>query len=233
MDLFENDLVDKKHPYFLETPYENKINNPLLVNSRNEQFIGIWEDIFFEDYCNYLITCFEKTDFLKYGMNGRRRDSHVTYNQLDLKCLSERVNNHLMSGISNCLNRYMEWYPYLQTLIYFSVNNLLQKTEPLEGYHAFHCEKDSSKNDKRCLTWMVYLNDVNEGGETEWLYQQLKIKPKRGTVVIWPTGFTHLHRGNPPMSNKYIVTGWFSSNYDGDEMKLYRYEDSKNALKFT
>ena len=94
-------------------------------------------------------------------------------------------------------------------------------------------KKTTSKNDKRCLTWMVYLNDVNEGGETEWLYQQLKIKPKRGTVVIWPTGFTHLHRGNPPMSNKYIVTGWFSSNYDGDEIKFYKYEDSKGALKFT
>ena len=128
-----------------------------------------------------------------------------------------------------------QYYMGLDKIDPFEINFTfnMQRFLPGEGYHAFHCEKDSSKYDKRCLTWMVYLNDVNEGGETEWLYQQLKVKPKRGTVVIWPTGFTHLHRGNPPMSNKYIVTGWFSSNYDGDEMKFYKYEDSKGALKFT
>ncbi len=54
---------------------------------------------------------------------------------------------------------------------------------------------------------MVYLNDVDSGGETEFLYQQLKIKPKRGRVVIWPGSFTHLHIGNHPMSDKYIHTG--------------------------
>ena len=62
------------------------------------------------------------------------------------------------------------------------------------------------------MAWMVYLNDVPEGGETEFLYQKLKVKPKKGTVLIWPGGYTHLHRGNPPMSDKYIATGWYQGN---------------------
>ena len=67
----------------------------------------------------------------------------------------------------------------------------------------------------RVLAWTVYLNDVEEGGETEFLYQQLKIKPKANTAAIWPGGFTYLHRGNPPISEtKYILTGWFSSMPD-------------------
>ena len=48
--------------------------------------------------------------------------------------------------------------------------------------------------------------------ETEWLYQKRKVKPKKGTVCIWPGGYTHLHRGNPPMSSKYIATGWYQGN---------------------
>jgi hypothetical protein len=68
---------------------------------------------------------------------------------------------------------------------------------------------------------MVYLNDVDEGGETEFLYQQVKIKPKRGTVVIWPGGFTHLHRGNPPLKNKYIATGWLSADPVGNTIRTY------------
>jgi hypothetical protein len=56
---------------------------------------------------------------------------------------------------------------------------------------------------------MLYLNDVEDGGETEFLYQRMRVKPKQGTLLIWPAGFTHTHRGNPPLSNnKYVITGW-------------------------
>ena len=59
---------------------------------------------------------------------------------------------------------------------------------------------------------MVYLNEVEEGGETEWLYQKKRVSPQKGMVVLWPGSFTHLHRGNPPMSDKYIATGWFQAD---------------------
>ena len=44
---------------------------------------------------------------------------------------------------------------------------------------------------------MVYLNDVTEGGETEFLYQKCRFKPKK-MWIVWPAQFTHVHRGNPP-----------------------------------
>ncbi len=56
---------------------------------------------------------------------------------------------------------------------------------------------------------MFYLNDIEEGGETEFYYQEKKISPKTGRCVIAPSGFTHTHRGNIPKSNdKYILTSW-------------------------
>ena len=58
----------------------------------------------------------------------------------------------------------------------------------------------------------MYFNDINDSGETEFLYQKQKIKPKAGRVVIFPGSFTHLHRGNPPYQTKYIATGWIASN---------------------
>ena len=57
---------------------------------------------------------------------------------------------------------------------------------------------------------MTYLNNVTDKGETEFLHQKLKIKPEIGKTLIWPTDFTHTHRGIPsPTQEKYIVTGWF------------------------
>ena len=61
----------------------------------------------------------------------------------------------------------------------------------------------------RIMAWMIYLNDVEDGGETEFLYQSMRVKPKQGTLVLWPAHFTHMHRGNPPLSGeKYIMTSW-------------------------
>ena len=58
---------------------------------------------------------------------------------------------------------------------------------------------------------MIYLNDVPDGeGETEFLYQRRRIKPTKGTVVIFPAGYTHVHKGNTMFTtDKYILTGWY------------------------
>ena len=57
---------------------------------------------------------------------------------------------------------------------------------------------------------MTYLNNVKSGGETEWFYQNLKVKPQKGLTVIWPAIWTHTHRGLPaPKELKYICTGWY------------------------
>ena len=65
----------------------------------------------------------------------------------------------------------------------------------------------------RLVLWMYYLNDVEVGGETEFYFQKRAIRPRKGTVVIAPAGFTHTHRGNVPLSgDKYIITSWLLYN---------------------
>lgn len=85
------------------------------------------------------------------------------------------------------------------------------------GYPYWHSEnypqQDSTDALHRNLLFMFYLNDVDEGGETEFFYQDKKIQPKTGRMVIAPSGFTHTHRGNIPISNdKYILTSWVLFN---------------------
>lgn len=85
-----------------------------------------------------------------------------------------------------------------------------QKTPVSGGYSVWHCEQGGGGQANRALAWMIYLNDITDGGETEFCYQGLKCKAETGKLVIWPAGITHPHRGNPPYSGeKYIVTGWF------------------------
>ncbi|KFN43790.1 2OG-Fe(II) oxygenase [Arenimonas oryziterrae] len=91
--------------------------------------------------------------------------------------------------------------------------NLQRYTADQGGYPYWHCElypKDASADTlHRTLLWTIYLNDGFAEGETEFLYQQRKIVPKTGSLLIAPTAFTHTHRGNRPRGgDKYIATSW-------------------------
>ena len=81
------------------------------------------------------------------------------------------------------------------------------------GYPYWHCELYPRQPDAetlhRHLLWTIYLNDGFDAGETEFLFQQRKIVPQVGDLLIAPTAFTHTHRGNRPQGgDKFIATSW-------------------------
>ena len=91
--------------------------------------------------------------------------------------------------------------------------NLQRYTGGQGGYPYWHCElypKDASAETlHRHVLWTIYLNDGFAAGETEFLYQQRRIVPKAGSLLIAPAAFTHTHRGNRPVGgDKYIATSW-------------------------
>jgi hypothetical protein len=90
----------------------------------------------------------------------------------------------------------------------------LQKYKPKEGYFMKHFEKTGGVTINRHLAFMTYLNDVRNGGETEFYYQKLKIKPEAGLTLIWGTDWTTTHRGlTSRTETKYIATGWYSYGF--------------------
>ena len=90
----------------------------------------------------------------------------------------------------------------------------IQKTDPGGGYHVWHSENGSFLYRDRVVTWMIYLNDIpyENGGGTDFYHQEMSFQPKKGTVVLWPAAYTHVHRGAFLTGDKpkYIATGWFS-----------------------
>ena len=74
------------------------------------------------------------------------------------------------------------------------------------GNFLDHVDAGDSISARRFLVFFVYLNDVVEGGETEFPTLDLTISPVCGTILIFPSLWTFLHRGNIPISNdKYIL----------------------------
>ena len=110
----------------------------------------------------------------------------------------------------NCYNQYITKYDLTQTTTHTLDGYVkIQKTVPGQGYHVWHWEQDSVHHGHRLLLVMLYLNDVEEGGETEFLYQGIRVKPKQGSIMICPGSFTHTHRGNPTLTGeKYVMNTW-------------------------
>jgi hypothetical protein len=91
--------------------------------------------------------------------------------------------------------------------------NLQRYTAGQGGYPYWHCElyprDPGCETLHRHVLWTVYLNDGFGAGETEFLYQQRKVTPRAGSLLIAPAAFTHTHRGNRPEGgDKYIATSW-------------------------
>jgi hypothetical protein len=103
--------------------------------------------------------------------------------------------------------------PLLQACLRPGAINLQWYSAGEGGYPYWHCElypRDAScESLHRHLLWTLYLNDDFDAGETEFLFQQRRIVPRTGSLLIAPTAFTHTHRGNrPERGDKMIATSW-------------------------
>ena len=77
----------------------------------------------------------------------------------------------------------------------------IQRTSPGKGY-IWHNDAASH----RLLTFILYLNDVEEGWTQ--FYTGDQVSPSLGRGVIFPATWTYYHQGYPPKQTKYIMTGW-------------------------
>lgn len=180
-------------------------------------FIGVYENAIDDATCDMFVTHFEKLNALNLVFGRPNLGTEIKDKQIEIlqpKTVELFSNNpiflNFVDSLWGCYKRYVETYDVLNLCGPVDIKAIkLQRTDRSCGYHVWHFENSSNPYRNRLLVWMLYLNDVEEGGETEFLYLNKRIKPKKGTILIWPAGFTHTHRGNPPLAgSKYIATSW-------------------------
>ena len=186
------------------------------------QFIGIYENAFTKEFCERTIKYFDSMQLNGFTENRKKAEGAPKTKKDDDAYYGHGEEEVSLSGVGIMYKEFNDsfWKIYHEQYIskfavledagkHQNYSFKVQKTVIGGGYHIWHFESSNREMCHRLLTWTLYLNDVEEGGETEFLYQHQRIKPKQGTLVIFPASFTHTHRGNPPLSNdKYIVTGW-------------------------
>ena len=108
-----------------------------------------------------------------------------------------------------CIDEYIEAVNILKNYKLLTYDLKIKKIPIGGGFHQWHFEDGGIAYSQRKFVIQLYLNDNFEGGETEFLYQNRRELPKQGDVLLFPAGFTHTHRGNPPIGgDKYLITSW-------------------------
>jgi len=116
-----------------------------------------------------------------------------------------------LESLFACHRDYVEQWPFLKSMLQQvelgSFN--LQRYESGGHFLKPHSERTTLGTSHRVLAWMTYLNDVSDGGSTQFIHQNLSVQPEKGKTLIWPAEWTHAHVGNVVNSGrKYIITGW-------------------------
>lgn len=82
------------------------------------------------------------------------------------------------------------------------------------GGFEWHMDSRHVRDDRRFLTFVFYLNDVLEGGETEFLRTGEKVEPRTGRVLLLPPFWTHIHRGRSPVGVAKYTASMFAARDD-------------------
>ncbi len=118
------------------------------------------------------------------------------------------IDQALFRSLGQAILEFRETYPYFKGP-FKDMGYGIQRYNPGEHYH-WHIDGGSHDFSQRQLVALWYLNDVpGPGGETEFLFQDIRIKPEQGKLVLFPPFWTHEHRAVTLQKGvKYIATTW-------------------------
>jgi hypothetical protein len=195
------------------------------MNIEYKDFIGVFSGVYPDGFCAHLMSEFDRHIDLGAGSNRQgsegapkhaKNDHQICSNGKNFNCEPFNGRNTIdtfFQGLQHCFEEYTNEFSTLKDLDIRCTNMKLQKTSPGGGYHVWHSEQGNGPYANRGVVYMLYLNTLptEANGETEFLYQERRVKPTENTMVMWPASYTHVHRGNPVYGDnyKYVVTGWF------------------------
>jgi hypothetical protein len=163
--------------------------------------------------CNAIIERFQADPRRHRGMVGAGYSPFKRSTDLEIRPLPEwaDVCRQLDGSVYASLARYREDVPNFSE----THRNRLSDTEyqvqcyAPDGSDGFdwHADVANRASAERVLAMIAYLNDVAEGGETEFRAQQILVAPRCGSIIWFPPTFPYVHRGRPARSEaKYVVT---------------------------
>ena len=193
-----------------------KIVKPLstIVEVKPNTFIYEKKNALPADACEEMIRRFEEYENEQYeGRIGQTVNKDRSIKKTTDLVVSGKehwadVDKALFYSLGIAIKEFRETFEYFKGP-FKDMGYGIQRYLPGEHYH-WHIDGGSHEFSQRQLVALWYLNDVpGPGGETEFLFQDIKIKPEQGKLILFPPFWTHEHRAVTLKEGlKYIATTW-------------------------
>ena len=187
------------------------------IDNKNTHFIGCW-NLENKKLCNEIIDFFENNKNLhKQGITASGKNlkvknrTDITVSPNDLIKPKFKIIKQYVNELHKCFLDYQDQWPFLKSMLKnIDIGEFnIGRYSPGGHFAVHHSERTSLATLHRLFAWMTYLNDVEDGGETNFSHYGIKIKPEIGKTIIWPAEWTHAHAGEILKSGKkYMMTGW-------------------------
>lgn len=130
------------------------------------------------------------------------------------KKIFTNFNNFIVKRLNNIGRNFKQFYLWPgNNEDYNSSSIILTKYFKESGGYDYHNDYIFGDKNTRVMTFIIYLGNVHEGGETKFLHQNKKVKPLCGRLLMFPPTHNYIHIGLPPISNdKYIITSFLIKN---------------------
>ena len=185
-----------------------------LIELKEGSFIFEFNDSLTDENCNDMIERFENSSDQHYrgrvGQTFKEEESIKKSTDMVISGKDEwkDVDELLFTSLAKALSKIKKQFEFFSGP-FKDIGYAIQRTDPDEYYH-WHIDGGSHQFSDRQLVAIWYLNNVEgPGGETEFLNQDVKIKPEIGKLILFPPFWTHEHRGVTLKKGvKYIATTW-------------------------
>jgi len=177
------------------------------------------ENLLSPELCNSILAMYEQHPEKHVGYviddSSERKLNADVKSSTDLVITLDDVCENIFTEIDLAVNQALEQIvaavPALQIWPLWLTGYKIQHYKKNEGYFKWHCDAVGPGGWERQLAMIIYLNSVQEGGETSFLQQNLQLKPAEGDAVFFPPFWTHPHCGEVPKSeDKYIISTFIS-----------------------
>lgn len=186
------------------------LNKNSVMDVRLNDLIHVYDSVLDSNICQSLIDLFESSEDKHERIENQRKPNFTQFNFTENSKISDEVSNLHNHLIKITLEYKRKYYEFIDSRCFPEQNNFEQfriKKYNTDGNDAFdtHVDVQDYSSARRFLSFLWYLNDVDEGGET--IFNDLTIKPKTGTMVVFPPLWMYPHKGVAPVSNsKYIMS---------------------------
>lgn len=175
-------------------------------------YVRWYDDALPLEFCTRLIDAFGETQAMhvERPRGWRVGLEESAWTELDLTALADDALKAFFRGrIDEYLARYNQelGLPIPVPASPLLAELRLKRYRPGTG-EGFQLHFDSiNEVARRYLVFLWYLNDVAEGGETEFPGLALKVAPRAGRLLVFPPFWMYQHAGLPPRSgDKYILS---------------------------